>query len=413
MFDKTIVKNIGSLFSIQLASYILPLITLPYLVRVLGIEGYGYLGLTQAICQYATLVVNYGFNLSATSSIAKDREDQSKVSKIFWNVFAIKVTSFSLCLIIVLGLSNFIDIISDILPIILACFVGVLGVALFPQWLFQGKEQLGLVSIARVISQLLIIPLLFVCVTNINDIWIAALILSLPTFIVSLYSLYLVYKRDWIFWVRPTSKTLCNQLVDGWHIFLSTAAISLYTTSVTVVLGVISGPVSVGYFSAADKLIKAILNLYGTISNAYYPRVNAIVSESNELARKLLVKLGLLLTVVATASSLLVFTLADFCIDFLFGPGHENTIEILKILSILPIIISMSNFFGIQVLIPFGCKKQFSKILILSGGASIFLMIPMIMLYGEFGAAISVVITELIVTFSMGYTVYKKELLKV
>lgn len=76
MFDKILVKNIGSLFGIKLAGYVIPLITLPYLVRTLGIESYGYLGFSIAIVQYFVLFVNYGFDLSATSHIAKNGNDK-------------------------------------------------------------------------------------------------------------------------------------------------------------------------------------------------------------------------------------------------------------------------------------------------------------------------------------------------
>jgi PST family polysaccharide transporter len=110
MFDKTIIKNISSLFSIQVASYIIPLITLPYLVSTLGVEGFGYLGFSLAITQYAILIINYGFDLSATSAIAKCRNNISKVSEIFWYVLSIRLLSFSLTFImIIIACRNRID----------------------------------------------------------------------------------------------------------------------------------------------------------------------------------------------------------------------------------------------------------------------------------------------------------------
>lgn len=412
MFDKTIVKNISSLFSIQIAGYVIPLITLPYLVRTLGMEGYGYLGFSLAITQYAGLLVNYGFDLSATSAIAKCRGDKHKVSEIFWNIILIRLLTFCISTILIILVSIFIPEIKVVLPILMACMIAVLGAALFPQWLFQGKEQLGLISMARILAQVATVPLLLFFVRNSDDIWLAALISSSAGIIVSIYALWLVYARQWVRFVRPTISSIKSQLAEGWHIFISTAAISLYTTSVTVILGFISGPVSVGFFVAAERLIKAVLSIYGTLSNAFYPRVNALVSESVEKAKKLLVKLGILLFSIAAVCSASVFQLAEFVVLLLFGEGHEQTVSILKIMSILPVVISLSNLAGIQILIPFGFKKAFSKILIFSGLISLLILFPMVIVFNELGAALSVVITEVIVTVLMLYTVYKQKIMK-
>lgn len=412
MFDKTIIKNISSLFSLQMAGYIIPLITLPYLVRTLGMEGYGYLGFSLAITQYAGLLVNYGFHLSATSAIAKCRDDKQKVSEIFWNITVIRMLTFFLSLILIILASTIVPEINEVLPILMACMIAVLGAVLFPQWLFQGKEQLGLISIARILAQVATVPLILFLVNNSDDIWLSALISSSAFLIVSIYALWLVYARQWVRFVKPTISSMKTQLLDGWHIFISTAAISLYTTSVTVILGFISGPESVGYFVAADRLIKAVLGIYGTLSNAFYPRVNALVSVSVGKAKKLLVKLGVLLFSIAAVCSALVFLLAEFVVLLLFGEGHEQTVFILKVMSILPVVISLSNLAGIQILIPFGYKKAFSKILIFSGLISLLILLPMVSAFNELGAALSVVITEVIVTVLMLYTVYKQKIMK-
>lgn len=412
MFDKTIIKNISSLFSIRIASYIIPLITLPFLVRTLGIEGFGYLGFSLAITQYAILLINYGFDLSATSAIAKCRDDKNKVSKIFWNVLTIRLLSFLVSFLLIILSALISETISNVLYILVATIPLALGAALFPQWLFQGKEQLGLVSIVRVITQVLTIPLLFVFVSTAEDVWLAALISGSPSLVVAIYALLLVYKRGWIVFIFPKFRTLMEQLGEGWHIFISTAAISLYTTSVAVILGFISGPVSVGYFVAADRVIKAVLGLYGTVSNAFYPRVNAVVGKSKVEAARLVVKLGKLLVSIALVCSLGVFILADIVVKILFGSEHEITAIILQFFALLPIVISISNLMGIQILIPFGYKKEFSKVLIIAGCISLILLVPSVYFYAEYGAAVSVILTEILVTGLMTHQVIKLKILK-
>ncbi|MFT6918570.1 MAG: PST family polysaccharide transporter [Cognaticolwellia sp.] len=412
MFDKVILKNISSLFGIRVAGYIIPLITLPYLVRVLGVEGYGYLGFSVAIVQYFILVVNYGFDLSATSNIAKIPNNKKQISKIFWNILLIRTAAAAIGLATLIIASVFFSSLGNILSVILACYVSVVGAALFPQWLFQGKEQLGLISTARIILQFLTFPLLFVFVTKTNDIWQAALIGSLPSFLIAIVAVFIIIKREWIDWYKPSWLGIKHEIIDGWHIFISTASISLYTTSVTVVLGIVSGAISVGYFTAADRLIKAVLGVYGPISDAFYPRINAAVADSKEKAVILITKLCKLILSIAMCMSITLFCLSDWIIQLLFGSEFSTSADLLKILAFLPVVISLSNIFGIQTLISFGYKKVFSRILIVTGCLSLLLLIPLTIFFAEYGAAISVLVTEVIVTFSMWSAVNKLKILK-
>ncbi|PML75580.1 flippase [Enterovibrio norvegicus] len=413
MLDKTIIKNISSLFSIRVAGYIIPLITLPYLVRVLGVEGYGSLGFALAVTQYSVLFINYGFDLSATSAIAKVRDDKKKVSAIFWNILSIRLIIWFLSYALLLIVSLASDAIFDIQTILMAYMLLSLASVLFPQWLFQGKEKLGLISLIKIATQTLSVPLLFIFVENESDLSLAALISALAPLASALCSLWIVYKRKWIIYKAPSLINIKKQLIDGWYIFISTAAISLYTTNVTVILGLISGPVSVGYFVAAERLIKAVLGLYGIISNAFYPRINAVVESSKKEAIELIKKLGIVLFGSAIICSIAVYFSSGFIVVTLFGVNYGTAEEILKILSLLPIVISVSNLMGIQILIPFGYKKEFSKVLITSACASLFLLIPFVYKYAEYGAAVSVLITELIVTIMMIYTVFKLRIVKV
>lgn len=412
MFDKVLIKNITSLFGIKVASLIIPLVTLPYLVRVLGVEGYGYLGFSLAITQYFILVVNYGFDLSATSSIAKIKNNKSAISRIFWSIILIRVISTIISLIILLAISLYVPDINKILPILLSCFLTVIGIALFPQWLFQGKEQLGFISTARIILQIVSIPLLFLFIKDGNDIWKAAVINSIPFLGIAIVSIFILIKRRWVCWYKPSINDLKNELVDGWHIFISTAAINLYTSSVTVVLGIMSGPVSVGYFTAADKIIKVVLGLYAPISNAFYPRINSAVSESKDAAVKLIYQLSKIQITISALTSFTILFMGEWIVELLYGDGFSNTLNLLKILCWLPIVIGLSNIFGIQTMITFGYKKEFSKILIISGVFSVFLLIPLIYFYNEYGAALSVLITETLVTILMWAFIRKNEILK-
>jgi O-antigen/teichoic acid export membrane protein len=410
MLDKTIIKNISSLFSIRVAGYIIPLITLPYLVRVLEPIGYGTLGFCLAIVQYFTIAVNYGFDLSATQKIAQNRDDKLKLSVIFWNVILVRVLIALFGVGFLLLLSIAVKSVVTLLPILLCAYVSVFATALIPQWLFQGKEQLGTISIVRVVLQVVNIPLLFLFVKSTDDIWVAALLSSLPPLAIVMFSAYLIIKRQWLYFIMPSPECMKQELQDGWHLFLSTAAISLYTTSTTVLLGIISGPVSVAIYVSANKLLQAAQAIYSTISASFYPRISNLIKKSKEDALAMiryLMKIQFILTV---GISICLYTFSPFVVELLFGIEYEKSATVLRILSVLPIITGLSNIFGVQVLLTYGYKKEFSTILLASGFISLITLIPLCYFYQSEGAAISVVITETIVTVLMLKQVLNKKI---
>ncbi|WP_240919958.1 flippase [Paraglaciecola sp. 20A4] len=408
--DRRILKNVASLFSIKVAGYLVPLISLPYLVRVLEPTGYGYLGYCLAINQYFILIVSYGFDLSATQKISKVRDERLKVSRIFWNVLGIRFVASLIGLGILCIATALIHSIDSLSLILFCCYTSVFGAALFPQWLFQGKEQLGLISAARIIFQIISLPLLLIFVNEPKDVWRAGLIQSLPALLISFVAFYIVVKRKWIIWVAPDMRSMWKELKDGWHIFISTAAISLYTSSVAVFLGALSGPVSVGYFVAANKLIQAANGIYTPISHAYYPRISFELTKNNVEGLRLITQLIKILSFITFCIGVGLFIFAEPVIGLLFGAEYVNSVLLVKIMSVLPILTSLSNIFGVQTLLTFGFKAEFSRVLIFSGGFSLFLIWPLIYLFNEIGASLSVVFTELLVTILMFVVVLRKKI---
>lgn len=410
MFDKSLLKNISSLFGIKIASYLIPLITLPYLVRVLEPSGYGQLGFAMAFIQYFIVLVNYGFDLSATQKIAKCKNNKTEISKVFWNVICIRFIAAIAGLIILYPLTFIFKELYAIQTTLLLFYLNVFGAALLPLWLFQGKERLGIISSAQIVLQILSVPLIFLFVGSKDDIDKAAIILSIPSLLMCAYSAYLINKRYWINWQKPTLNKILNELYDGWHLFISSAAISLYTTSIVVVLGFVSGPESVAIYVAANKLLKAAFGIYTPISAAYYPRINALMSKSKLEALtviKYLMKIQFLLTLFISAG-LLIFS--PVVIPILFGEDYYQSIVILQLLSCLPIIVGLSNIFGVQVLISFGFKKEFSKVLIISGVVSLMFLFPLCYFLSSQGAALAAITSELLVTLLMFIVVIKKKI---
>lgn len=411
MLDKIIFKNISSLFSLRIAGYIIPLITLPYLVRVLGAHEFGIMSFSIAFVQYFITFVNFGFDLSATKKVSEKRNDKEYISKIFANVVTVRLIFCIIGFVIIYLVSLLSNTIHNNYGIIISAYLSVIGVAVFPQWLFQGKEKLGFISIVRVVSQLLTIPLLYVFVKSPLDTQIATLISSLPFVFIAAFSLLIIYKNNWLVFVFPTFREMKKQIKDSYHFFISNAAGSLYTTTVPVVLGFVSNPTSVAIYTTAHKLVFAAQGLYSPITTAMFPRISLNYAKSHDMAVLTIKKLLKVTSILGGVTSISIITLAPHAINLLFGEGYEQSIVVMMILSPLPLVVSLGNVLGIQTLIVFGYKKQFMNAVLYVGMFSLIFLIPISYYWQSYGAAICVVFSELLISLSMLYLVKKNKIL--
>ena len=200
----------------------------------------------------------------------------------------------------------------------------------------------------------------------------------------------------------PSKEEIFNQLKEGWHIFISTIAINFYTTSNTIILGIFTNNTIVGYYSAADKVIKAILQaiLY-PLSQTIYPHVSNLAQQSKENALRFIRKV---LSIVAPGAFMLsagLFIFAEPFCNIVLGKQYASSIIVLRILAFVPFVVALSNIFGVQVMLNLGLKKHFTNILIIAGCFNIILCVVLVLLYGLIGVSSVVLITELLVTVIM------------
>ncbi|MCA3968485.1 flippase [Vibrio vulnificus] len=402
--DKKTLVNVSSIFITRVAGYIVPLISLPYLVRVLEPSGYGAYAFSFAFTQYFVLLVNYGFDLSVTKDIAQFSSDREKVSVYFWSVLSVKIILFFISISLFIVSCSFSDTLQKNAYNISFQFIMVFAAVVFPQWLFQGKEELGVISMLRLVTQVLCLPMIFLFVNEQEDIWLASFLTALPYLMTAIFSMVLIFSRGWITWCTPPKKRIIEQLIDGWYIFVSTASVSLYTTSISVFLGFVSSPESVGIYVAASQLMQAAKGLISPLLEVYYPKISKLVSENKANAIieiKKLFKIQFFLNLICGA---VLYSVSPYIIHLLYGDRFEDSIIVLKILSLIPILVGCSNVFGVQTLLTHGYKKDFSKVILFSSIVSVFISATLCWLYSYIGAAVSIIAAEFLVLVLM----YKK-----
>jgi PST family polysaccharide transporter len=409
---KRLIENFLSLSVLQIANYILPLITLPYLVRVLGPEKFGLIAFSQAFIGYFMILTDYGFNLSATRDISINRENKEKVSEIFSSVMIIKLTLMIISLILMSVIIFSFEKFRQDWIVYYLTFGMVVGQVLFPVWFFQGMEKMKYITFLNILAKVIFTVAIFVFVKEASDYLYVPILNSLGFIIAGILGLWIVFRDFEVSFKFVDLKELKRQLKEGWYIFISQANATLFNEVNVIILGLFTNNTIVGYYSVAERLIRAIIGLQIPVVNSVYPVMSKLLKEDLNKAvvfgKKFLIY-GTFIYIILISVILL---LSNETIVLLFGDNFKNSEIIFKIMLIIPIVVFITNIYGVQFLVNIGYSDKFFKTIMISGLLNLILCPVLTYFFGYFGTAVSWVIVEIFVLYGMYYysTKYIEEL---
>ena len=379
---RRLLENIFSLSVLQIANYILPLITLPYLVRVLGAEKFGLISFAGAFIQYFVVLTEYGFGLSGTRQVSINRYNQQKLSLIISSIFFLKVIFLMFSALVLAGLLFYIPKFRVDWLVYVITFGIVLENVVFPVWFYQGVEDMKYITIRNLGAKIFFTIMLFICVRESDDYLYVPLLNSMGMIVAGLFGLIPLFTKYKISFKKPTYKECIEQIQEAWHLFTSRLFINIYTTSNTVILGLFASNEIVGYYSAALKLYNAIQSMTLPVATTLFPYFAKKINDDRENAILQFRKLFRYTLSFTFLISCLLFLFSPFIVQVLLGKNYEKSILILRILSGV-IFFGWNNYtLGIQGLVNFGYKEIFSKYVILAG---IFHMIVILITTKAFG----------------------------
>ncbi len=362
--------------------------------------------------RYGVIVADFGFTLSATRAISLVRHQPDDVAKIFWSTIVARVALLLLSAAIIWPIAEFIPILRANLELTASCGLLVVGAVLFPQWYFQGLERMRVIALIYLLVRVISLIAIFAFVRSPADDLAAAIILSGQQVIAAIISLGAIQWIAPLKFFRPRMQDVVEALRSSWHLFLANAAGSLYLNSNAFLLGIFAGPNAVAIYSLANRIALAIFNLMAPIVQAVYPRASLLFSQSTALAFVFVKRIFKFVGPAAIALSALSWVFAPWMVNVLGGHQYIGATPILRIMSVLPAALTLASFLAQIVMINVGLARALSKIYLVIGLLNLILMPPLVSWYGASGAALSLVIVEIIGPLLMLNTIRRSGIMK-
>lgn len=393
---KKLSVNFLSLFSVQGLNILLPLLTLPYLFRVLGAEKFGLIAFAFATITFFRVFVDYGFQLYATREISQNINDKNKTIEIFNTILSAKIILLIFSFLILTFLILFFEKFSNEWILFYFTFLFVIGETIFPVWFFQGVEDMKYIGYLNLFAKIFFTIGIFIFIQNESDYIIQPLLNGLGVIFIGIYSLFIINKKYNISFKFESIKNIKKVLLDSWNIFITQLMPNLYNNFSTFLLGFFTSMENVGYFSLATKIIDVANSIVTIIRNVTFPHLIKDYSKFKQITRFMII--------IAFIITIGIFSTSNIILPPIFGEKVYSSITIIYILAFSPILLAISSSFGANKLIILKRDKEYRKIIMnisILGFIGSWIFIP---IWGIIGASINLIISRGLISLF----VYKK-----
>jgi PST family polysaccharide transporter len=398
---KRLIENITSLFALQGLTYFFPLITYPFLIRILGPGKFGLLAFSQAFIQYFVIFTDYGFNMSAPREIAIHRENVDELSSIFSATMLVKIALLLVSAVVYITMVVTIPYLRDEWAVHLIYFLTVIGSVFTPIWFFQGIEQMKYVTLINFIARGSMTGCIFIFIRNSNDYLLAAGLQAGAYLLAGILSIGILWKQMplKLHWpenwdgVKAAAK-------ESNQVFLSQLSMSIYSYGSVVVVGLVSGQAFAGYYSIVQKFSAGVVGLVQPISQGLYPYLSRLFQDNHNKYNKSqrIILISALFASIAFGS--ISFLLAEPIIKLLTGSNYPTLTILMRIFSVISSLVILNVFLLSSILV----MKQYGEMQSIFFKVAILFLIfcfPVTYLFGSFGMATLIVVVESIVCLSI------------
>lgn len=397
--SKLVINGIW-LYILQIFNTVIPLITLPYITRILGPSQYGIFSSALNLVGYFQVIVQYGFNLSGSRKVALAKE-KDELCEIYSRItlsklFLCAITFFSMIII-----SLFVDINKTQLLCMGILYSMVLGTALQQTWLFQGLQDMKYITVISVISRIISVILTFMLINNSKQVYLYCNLYSLTFLLMGIFSVLIIRFKYNICLKKIKIFELFAELRDGWYLFTTSAMSKVFSGIGITVLTFTSTDSSVGVYSAIQKIPLIITMIYAPIGQVIYPYVSKYYESSFDGGIKKIKSISKFIIPPFIIISLIMIFSSKLIVNILYGFEYSMYSQVLIPLIFWMILSILNNLLGIQILVASGHLKEYSISFRIGVVAILLFNIVLGNLGGMNGIAIAAMLGELTLTIAI------------
>lgn len=399
--SKSVTKNYLYNLIYQILLIIIPIITTPYVSRVLGADGVGKYSFSNSIVSYFVIFASLGFGYYAQREIAKYQDNKKKQSEIFWEIIIVRSVSVLTALVVyftVMALGVFKE---EYTLLMMILSVSILAVAFDISFLFAGNEDFSKTVLTNTVVRILNVIAIFVFIKDRNDLWKYVLITVLT--VLTANASLAVYVKNYLCKIEIKSLRPIRHIKPAVILFLPTIAISVYTYLDKTMIGVITGSdFENGFYEQAEKIVKIVMTVVTSLGTVMIPRnSNAFERKDMNAIRQNIYRSVRFVLFLGIPMMIGLIAVSDNIVPWFLGDGYYKSANIMKILSVLILAIGLSNVFGLQYLIPAGEDKKFTVSVTCGAVTNFSLNLVLIRLFKSYGAAIATIVAEITVAVIM------------
>lgn len=383
---KILFENFLSLTALEVFGKIFPLITFPYILRVVGFEKYGIIVFASSLVLYFQTITDFSFKITAVREVATFKSSQNKLNIIYSKVITIKLIllflSWGVITLIVYLSPSFLEY----FEIYLYSSLMLLGTVLFPEWFFQGIEKMRYITYLNLGIKIFFTICIFIFIKNENDFWIYPLLQSAGYIGAGIVGQYLLVKKYNIRFVLLKKRILKNTITSNTPIFVNQFMPMMYNNTSVFLLGIMGTQTLLGIYKAILTVVNLGIMMLGVLSRVFFPYLNRKKNTAFVNYKKMMLIIGTCLVVGLILSNQIVFWYLDL--------NYEHAFTILVILSLGVLGYALYDIFGVNYYIIKRKDKLVMKNTIIVSIIGFIAAFPLIGCFSIFGAAINLTIAR-------------------
>lgn len=389
----------------QITNFLVPLVTLPYLSRILKADGLGEYSYAHTVAYYFYLFIRLGLYSYGNRTIAYVKDDSELLSKTFCEIYAFQFF-MGIFGSIIYFMYCFLAAPKEGLALVFSLIVVAGGIDF--TWVLNGLEEFKVTSTKDVLTKIITAICIFIFVKSKNDVWKYALIFSLGFIMNQLIALSVVVRK--IRFVMPQFKNILKHIKPNMILFLPTVAASIYKAMDKIMLGSMTNEIELGYYHSCENIIRVPMALIDALGTVMLPRVSNMISKraDKDSVNRLFNKSILFAMFISTSTCMGIMAVAKEFVPIYYGSGFDKCVYLFYVILPSCIFLAFANVIRTQYLLPRKKDRLFVISLFAGAFANVCLNIILIPRYESIGAAIGTLVAEIVVCVFQAICVYKE-----